>query len=245
MEKKGLPKLEVEGFVTRQSARPAKRKTAWKEKASGMAHSIGLKARKKKDGEDEIDVGYRRLLAKTGVCALVAITILVISSLSTPPSDIAKTVNYVVNHEFDIEEDIGRLKFVEALDGEAESVFSALPDAMAVFPADGGVVTAFGEGGSMGVRMSAESNDILSIAKGTVLGVGKIGEDGYVKVELDSGETVSYFNVSPVVEANDIVLPGQKIGTLSSDYLYVEMQDDDLYVDPVAYIKERVGTALH
>lgn len=242
MEKKDLPKLETEGFVTRESTR-----LSWKQKVSGIASDIGFNEKRKRsvNEDEEIDLGYKRLLAKTGVCAAVAITILIISSVSTPASaDVSQAVNYVVNHEFDIDEDIGRLKFVEVLDEETESVFSALPDAMAVYPADGSVVTAFGEGGATGVRLSAQSSEILSIAKGTVVDTGKIGEDGYVEVELDSGETVVYYNLTPCVQEDDIVLPGQAIGEISDDYLYVEMKDGNTYVDPIAYIKERVGTAL-
>ena len=243
MEKASLPKLETDGFVTRQSERPT-----WKKKAQGLARSIGVKREKPQraaSSDDDIDIVYKRLLAKTGVCAAVAVTILIISSISTPASaNVTQAVDYVVNHEFDVDEDIGRLKFVEALDEETEAVFSALPETLVVYPADGDVVTAFGEGGSTGVRMSAQTADILNMAKGTVTAVGDIGGEGYVKVVLDSGETVVYHNLTPSVKADDIVMPGQVIGEITEHYLYIEMKDGDAYIDPIAYISEHAGMVL-
>lgn len=243
MEKPSLPKLETDGFVTKQRARPT-----WKKKAQGIAKSIGMKRGKPQEpvtSDDEIDIGYKRLLAKTGVCAVVAVTILIISSISTPATaNVTQTVDYVVNHEFDVDEDIGRLKFVEALDGETEAVFSAMPAYFVVYPADGDVVTAFGEGGAKGVRMSAQTTDILNIAKGTVTAVGEISGDGYVKVVLDSGETVIYHSLTPCVKVHDIVMPGQVIGEIFEGYLYIEMKDGDGYIDPIAYISERAGMVL-
>jgi len=243
MEKPSLPKLETDGFVTRQSERPT-----WKKKAQGIARSISVKREKPQkpaDSDDDIDIGYKRLLAKTGVCAAVAVTILIISSISTPASaNVTQAVDYVVNHEFDVDEDIGRLKFVEALDEETEAVFSGMPDSLVVYPADGDLVTAFGEGGATGVRMSTQTADILNIAKGTVTAVGDISGEGYVKVVLDTGETVVYHSIAPCVKVDDIVVPGQVIGEIAEDYLYIEMKDGDDYIDPIAYISERAGMVL-
>lgn len=243
MEKPSLPKLETDGFVTRQSESPT-----WKAKAHKIAHSIGVKRESPKKAvspDDDIDIGYKRLLAKTGVCAAVAVTILIISSISTPASaNVTQAVDYVVNHEFDVDEDIGRLKFVEALEGETEAVFSSLPESMVVYPADGDVVTAFGEGGSTGVRMSAQTAEILNIAKGTVTETGDSNGEGYVKVVLDSGETVVYHSLIPGVKVDDIVMPGQVIGEIAEDYVYIEMKDGDAYIDPIAYISEHAGKVL-
>jgi septal ring factor EnvC (AmiA/AmiB activator) len=143
-----------------------------------------------------------------------------------------------------VDEDIGRLKFVEALDGETEAVFSGMPESFVVYPADGDVVTAFGEGGSTGVRMSTQTADILNIAKGTVTAVGDISGDGYVQVVLDSGETIVYHSLTPCVKVDDIVMPGQVVGEIAEDYLYIEMKDGDEYIDPIAYIGERAGMVL-
>lgn len=235
MERKQLPRLELDGFVTRQYIKPK----LW-ERAAGVLTG----AKRGKETGDDMDIAYKRLLAKTGVCAAVAVTILVISSLSTPASaELGRAVDYVVNHEFDVDEDIGRLKFVEALD-DTQSVFRVMTGSSVVFPSDGEVVTAFGEGGSAGVRMSTASPDILSIAKGTVTGAGNISGEGYVKVTLDSGETVVYYNLVPCVQADDIVMPGQLIGKTEEGYLYVEMKAGDTYIDPIAYISSHADAAL-
>ncbi len=237
MEKRDLPKLEIDGFVTRQYEKPS-----WKKKASDFVH--GIKPAKKTSNENDVDIAYKRLLAKTGVCAAVAVTILVISSLSTPASaEVNRAVDYVVNHEFDVDEDIGRLKFVEALD-ETESVFSAMPEGSIVYPADGEVETAFGEGGSTGVKMSAQSPDIMSIAKGTVTEIGEAGGEETVTVMLDSGEMIVYHNLTACVKVDDIVMPGQVIGQTEDGYLYIEMKKGDSFIDPIAYINGHAGAAL-
>ena len=236
MEKQGLPKLEIDGFVTRTYEKPT-----WKKKAVNLVR--GIKRDKKVTNED-VDIAYKRLLAKTGVCAAVAVTILIISSLSTPASaEVNRAVDYVVNHEFDVDEDIGRLKFVEALD-DTESVFSAMPDGTMVYPADGEVVSAFGEGGGEGVRMSVQTPDIMNIAKGTVTEVGDLDGEGYVKVALDSGEMIVYQNLTPSVKIDDIVMPGQVIGQTEEGDLYIEMKSGDTFIDPIAYINEHAGAAL-
>lgn len=236
MEKNELPKLEISGFVTQQYQKPT-----WRKRAKDIVRTI-KPAKKETDGD--VDIAYKRLLFKTGVCAAVAVTILVISSLSTPASaEVNRAVDYVVNHEFDVDEDIGRLKFVEALE-DTQAVFSALPDESIVYPADGELVSAFGEGGSKGVRMSAKTPEIMSIAKGTVTAIGDISGEGYVKVALDTGETVTYHNVEPCVKEDDIVMPGQVIGHTQEGYLYIEMKNGDSFIDPIAYLNEHAGAAL-
>jgi len=238
MEKRELPRLETNGFVSNNySVLPT-----WRQRAAKLLRKAVDSREPKEDNtarkpKDEMDIGYKRLLVKTGVCAAAAIAILIISSLGTPAAnDISQAVSQSVNHEFDIEEDIGRLKFVKNLSEEAASVFSAMPEAAAVYPAEGEVVTRFGEGGSLGVRMAAQSSDILCIAKGTVISVGQIGDAGYVTVMLDTGESVAFHNISPAVKINDIVYPGQTVGALSGQYFYFEMRHGDDYIDPLAFI---------
>lgn len=243
MDKQSLPKLETEGFVTTEARKPSWRAPAGRllrKKAGKKAQNVPLEK-----GEDEIDIGYKRLLIKTGVCAAVAIAILVLSSVDAPVTkDLTQTVKETVNHEFDIEEDIGRLKFVQSLDEESASVFSPLPQAAAVYPADGEVVTRFGEDGAMGIRMTTQQADILCIARGTVTSVGQIGDAGYVTLVLDTGETVAFHNIVPSVQINDIVPAGQKLGELSGQYLYIEMRQGEDYVDPLVYIKTHASRVL-
>lgn len=249
MDKDNLPKLKIEGFTNVQ--RQPKR-TLWKDRASDIAQRFSLNRNASKPSDaakqakhHDVDVGYKRLLIKTGVCAAIAIVILAISSINTPTANnITQAIDKAVNHEFDIEEDIGRLKFVQNLDEELQNVFSPTPDAAVVFPSGGEVITSFGEGGSKGVRITPEGQQIVSIAKGTVTSVGTIDDNGYVKVVLDAGETVTFFNIAPVVLTDDIVLPGQPIGDVSGEYLYLEMKDGEEFIDPIAYIQKRAAMVL-
>ena len=248
MQKDQLPKLELDGFTIREDrkAPPKEKKTSaagWRGKAARLAEKAGVKiVWKKEERSDDTDLGYKRLLVKTGVCAALAIAILIISTVTTPGvKNTIEPAGNVMSQEFDIPEDIGKLKFVENLDDDTQSVMSVLPGDAAVLPSDGEVVTAFGQAGSKGVRFSAAGETAYSIAKGTVTAVGAINGQGYVRLLLDTGETALYCNVEPLVAVDDIVMPGQTIGTLTGDYLYVEMKDGETGIDPMAYISERAA----
>lgn len=251
MQRDHLPKLELDGFQAsgwNTGAAPARSAEAqpsgWRAKASQLADKAGLRiewGRAKKKGED-VDIGYKRLLVKTGICAAIAIAILVISTVTTPGiGNYAQTNSDAVSQEFDIPEDIGKLKFVQNLDDDVESVMSVLPDTAAVYPSDGEVVTAFGQAGSCGTRFSAADDTVYSIARGTVTAVGSIDGQGYVKVQLDTGEAALYVGIDPIVQVDDIVQPGQTVGILTEDYLYLELRQGEAYIDPVGYITERMA----
>jgi murein DD-endopeptidase MepM/ murein hydrolase activator NlpD len=243
MDKEQLPKLNTEGFTTVAAPRrtPSNRPTSITQRIVGPAG----RAHKRESDNDEVDVGFKRLMIKTGVCAAIAVVILALSSIDTPVTNsITDTIGETVNHEFDIEEDIGRLKFVQNLSDDVQGVFSTSEVTSAVYPAEGEVVTAFGESGSQGVRFAPVGTEIVSIAKGTVTEVGEIDGMGYVKVALDSGETAVYHNVSPQVQQNDIVMPGQPVGHTQDDYLYLELTSDGEYIDPMAFIKQRAAIVV-
>ena len=262
MDKDRLPKLELDGFTyhaghTPHQQEPKGRKgkgsPLWKSRAASvykkfrepvkrLSANTNVKDMPDRREPDEVDAGYKRLLIKTGICAVIAITILVISSIDTPVTNsITEAIDDTINHEFDIDEDIGKLRFVKSLDAETQSVFSAMPETAVIYPTDGGVVTAFGDSGSSGVRFEQTGSPIVSIAKGAVTAVGTIDDMGYVKIELDAGETAIFYNVEPCVQVDDIVYAGQTIGDAMGDYLYLEMKSGDDYIDPVTYIEERAS----
>jgi hypothetical protein len=248
MEKQSLPKLDIEGFTIYPSGNSPYRpetgvfrtagKTFWRDRASRLMHRRGRAA-----GEtpgDDADPAYRKLLIKTGICAAVAIALLVVSTAETPGSSgITDTLNQVVTHEFDIDKDIGRLKFVQTLD-EVEAVFSEQPGMPSVvYPASGDIVTEFGKAGAKGVRIEA-SGSVRCIARSTVTVVGEIGGAGYVVTALDTGETVTYYNIDPAVKVNDIVEAGQMVGNMLDGCLYVEMKEGGEYIDPIAFIEQKL-----
>lgn len=251
MDKDSLPKLELEGFASEaKRPEPDKRKhKTWASRKLGVflgedtddvkKRGISFKIVDDRPKEKAVDDGgYRRLMIKTGVCAAIAVVILGIASINSPAANtVTDTLGSAVDHELDIDKDIGRLKFVENLKDETQSVFSPLPEGVAVLPSDGEVVTAFGESGSKGVRIDPVSTQIVSISKGTIEYTGTIDGKGYIKEKLDTGETAYYYNVDSSVKVDDIVMPGQEIGSLSGDYLYVEIKNGDVYVDPMAYIE--------
>ncbi len=249
MDKDNLPKLKTQGFV---NVTERKAEAAWKKRAAAIAKKFRISRTKsqpdsaeKTQKHQDPDIRYKRLLIKTGTCAVIAIIILAISTINSPGADsVTKAIKTAVNHEFDIEEDIGRLKFVNNLDEELKNVFSPTPEAAVVYPSGGEVITCYGEGGSMGVRIAPAETQIVSIAKGTVTSVGEIEGSGYVKVELDAGQTATFYNITPVVRVDDIVLPAQPIGEVSGEYLYLEMKDGEEFIDPIDYIKKRTAMVL-
>jgi len=246
MNRDDLPRLDTE-FVTREERQEylwgsggkkqiEQKGGGFREKAAGFARRI-----RRSSDHTEGDLGFRKLLIKTGICAGVAVVILAISVINTPTAnDITDKIESVVNHEFDIDEDIGRLKFVKTLE-DSVSVFNTDGQLSVVQPYDGEVVTCFGEGGSSGIRIAPDSKAVYSIAKGTVTAVGLIGEDGYLKILLDSGEEAAFHNMSPEVQVDDIVKPGQRIGSVTGDFLYVEMKAGGEYIDPVEFIQSGTG----
>ena len=243
MDKEQLPKLNTEGFTTVAKPRrtPVSRSSAIVDRVVGPVRRSHMP----NTDNDEVDVGFKRLMIKTGVCAAIAVIILALSSIDTPVTNsITDTIGETVNHEFDIEEDIGRLKFVQNITDDVQGVFSTSEVTSAVYPAEGEVVTAFGESGSQGVRFAPVGTEIVNIAKGTVTEVGDIDGMGYVKVELDTGETVVYHNISSLVQCDDIVMPGQPVGHTQDDYLYIELTSDGEYIDPMAFIKQRAAIVV-
>ena len=259
MDKENLPRLKTDVFTTvTKSRRTPVQKTAWQNKrfagaagkrAAAIVQSIGRPIKRtgaSKERNEEVDIGYKRLMIKTGICAAIAIVILTLSSIDTPvTNNITDMVGEAVNHEFDIEEDIGRLKFVQSLTGDTQDVFSPLSAEAVVYPAEGEVITQFGESGSQGVRIAPVGTEIVNIAKGTVTEVGDIDGSGYVKVVLDTGETTVYYNVKALVQYDDIVMPGQPIGHTQSDYLYLEMTLNGEYIDPMVYIMQKTAFVVH
>ncbi len=226
MQNKDLPKLKTNGFVPIDTQ-------------SRCGNRYRSKQRSYKP-----DMVYKKLLYKTGICAAIAVALLIVSSTNNPPVALSPAMDYASNHQLEIDEDIGRLKFVQNLDEESACVFSAYPESSVVYPADGEIVTKFGESGSSGVRMSTRSSNILCIAKATVISAGKIGDAGYVTLALDTGEKVFFYNIIPAVKINDIVNPGQPVGSLSGEYLYFEMKDGEQYIDPLEFIMQRATAAL-
>ena len=243
MDKDRLPKLELDGFtsVARERRTPVRKKRPPAITRRLMAPVKSIKKTAKKNSE-EVDIGYKRLMIKTGVCAAIAVVILALSSIDTPVTNsITDTVGEAIGHEFDIEEDIGRLKFVQNLSDDTQGVFAETDSAAVVYPAEGEVITSFGESGSSGVRIVPVGTEIVSIAKGTVTEVGEVSGSGYVKVVLDAGETAVYYNIEPLVQCDDIVQPAQPIGHVQGDYLYLEMTDGGEYIDPITYIIQKAA----
>jgi len=250
MDKDSLPKLEIDGFTYEQKTKPqaAVKKTydfLRVTKDAGKRIKEFRLAQAARPERSEPDVDYRRFILKTGACAVIAVLILGIASIGSPDTRfITEALNGAQQHEFNMDEDIGRLKFVDTLDGESQSVFSANPGAVAVYPAKGDIVTAFGQAGSSGIRIKPANAKAVCIAKGTVEQTGKINGEQYIKIALDTGEAVYYYGINPVVKVRDIVKPGELVGDIIGDYLYIEIKDKDKYIDPVAFI-ERQAAAVN
>jgi murein DD-endopeptidase MepM/ murein hydrolase activator NlpD len=254
MDKDSMPKLELDGFtyeikkITKTPESPQS-PVSLAAKAEKFARSSVERIKKLRSAKapaagfsrNEPDLKYRRLLIKTGTCAVIAVVILGIASINTQDANsLSQAINSTVNHQFNMDEDIGRLKFVDNLNDETESVFSPLPDSAAVYPADKyDIVTTFGQAGSQGVRIKPVGTQIVNIARGTVVNVGKINDNEYVEVKFDTGETAFYYGITPSVKVNDIVKAGQAIGDVEYDYLYLEIKKGDTYIDPMAYIEQR------
>lgn len=252
MDKNSLPKLETDGFTYEQ-----KRKRQSASKLAGdlmrIARVAGNNIKKfRSEGSKgkadrcEPDIKYRRFMFKTGACAVIAVVILGIASVDSPDTkSITQALNGTQQRQFNMDEDIGRLKFVNTLGNESQSVFSSSPAGLAVYPAEGDIVTAFGQSGSQGVRIKPVNAKAVSISKGSVGQTGEINGEQYIKITLDTGEAVFYYGINPVVKVHDIVTAGQQVGDITGDYLYIEIRDKDKYIDPITFIEQQQSAAVN
>ncbi|HZJ57678.1 MAG TPA: M23 family metallopeptidase [Clostridia bacterium] len=198
------------------------------------------------------------LFRKIFICAVIIVLVLVLKYMDT---DFSKNVvGYIrdgITNHIDIDEALGKLKFVNNYLPDNIAVFgeqpvtaggdAGMPDGLAPFfaiPAEGKVIERFSSN-NRGINISGSKNDnVYAVAEGLVLDIGEDEEGGkYVKLDHGNNVTTLYKGCSLIdLSTGERTTKGQSIGkmggtALEGYTLYFEAQVDNRPVDPLALIE--------
>ncbi|MEZ4357162.1 MAG: M23 family metallopeptidase [Eubacteriales bacterium] len=227
-DKSSLDKIELAGFESVEEIRNYR--------GIRLNYPVKSTANIKNDKNEE---KIRGLMLKTAVFAVIALSILVLRSIDTPLTSgvIAGIDN--ADQNTTIDEDIGKLKFVENTEGD----ISVSTDAnVFVFPVEGKITAKFGEDGSEGISIeTSQGANVINAVSGSVYAIEKNEEDlngSIVTMKNEDGSEASYYGVSPAVQEGDTLDSGDLIGTLSGDVLKFEIYVNGEAVDPLSYMDQ-------
>ncbi len=219
------------------------------------------------------------LVVKIAVSAIIIVVVMLLKSIDTPATQWAvDKVRDAITYDFSINETLGKLKFVsdylpgfKAVFGEqnmtdtTDSVTQGMADSTTqgmddyaqqpVFtaPAEGKVVSYFGQPAEDGKSGNNTGIDIVSQQQGWVYSVGDgqviaTGEDQdwgkYVKVDQGDGLICFYARCSEIQAKVGVSLKqGDRIGKMGDDSsgayrLHFEIRKDEQPLDPLPFIQE-------
>lgn len=187
-------------------------------------------------------------VVKMSVAAIIIVVVMLLKSIDTPVTNWAvDRIRDAITHDFDIDESLGKLKFVgEYLPGikavfnqnqsrdetekaeEAHEAGEVMYQPVFSAPAEGKVVGFFGRVyGDEGQEVTNQGIDILSPEQGWVYAAGDgkviaIGEDGpygkYVKVDHGEGWAALYGGCEDIqVQVGTLVKQGDRICKMGRD----------------------------
>jgi murein DD-endopeptidase MepM/ murein hydrolase activator NlpD len=251
-DKDRVAKLEIAGFTNAEITPERKEvntiavngQPGWYtevyNKAKGAVKSAGKRLRLTKKGEDDEGRTIRSLMLKTGICAFIALLLLLVKNIDSPfTNSISQGVQNVLENDTDIEKEIGRLKFVQNLFG-SEPVLSEITNSDYVYPVEGKVVKKFGEDNASGITIETKMNSpVLSVAACKVKQLSDEKNGTVVRVQLEDGTEVVYAGLVARVEEGDAVKKGGILGTLKGNTLSLGVYRDGKAVDPLAFLSKR------
>lgn len=175
---------------------------------------------------------YKKLVVNTCVCGLIALAVVGIKYTDTPFTNmILGHIEDAVNTDFVIDEDIGKLKFVNS-DGEDQQSTAVMSRNIEAFhyPLEGEVVKSFSEQNQgVTIRPSDNQQQVICMKDGTV--AKKIRST--LVMQNQDGSITLYDGIDSKVELGTQISSGQELGALSGESLYVETLIDGKYVDPL------------
>lgn len=164
---------------------------------------------------------YRRLVRDTAVCLALALGILALRAIDWTPVDISGGAEQQTASEMQLDEDLGRLKFVG---GEEQQPAAAVSYSL---PLEGEVAESFSET-ERNVTIRSEANaKVAAILPGSVV---KTTADCVVVANVNGTQT-TYEGLVPVVIAGDTVKSAQTVGYLTGEALCLETVSSIGYVD--------------
>lgn len=208
----------------------------------------------------EEDDGSISLLRNMVICAAIILIVVILKSIDTPfTQNILGYVRDAVTTDLDIDETLGRLKFVDNWIPEGvKAVFSEqrtseeLPiDMKFSVPAEGKVIAFFGEemggkdkGTNTGIDIQGNQNDkIYAVYDGYVSAIGEDEIRGkYIEITQGSNVVTLYTGCSElIVDVGHQVKKGEQIGRMGrtedgTPVLHFETWVNGKPVDPMLFI---------
>jgi hypothetical protein len=176
---------------------------------------------------------FIKLCVQTAVCALILLMVISLKAIDKPFA--VKTLNglnQVISNDVDIDEDLGKLKFVS---DDLVSVFNedlSLPvEALSYEISD--------DGKNMMI-LGKKDEPVFATFSGNIVKTENSNNENLVIIMHESGIKSIYTGVMPTVFEDDSVLSGQAVGYLLDDYLQVNILYDGEYLDPEDFIKDPI-----
>jgi len=169
---------------------------------------------------------HQKMYIQMGACALVLLFVLTLKVMDTPFSNTAiLRINTVISGDVEIDEDLGRLKFVSK---EVKSVFS--------------------EGVTMPIETRSEN---IGFDESSMMILGELNEpvfatfsgkvesktENEIVISHDSGVKSVYKGLLPTAFVDDDVLAGQAVGYLQNEFLQVNIIYNGEFLNPAEYLK--------
>lgn len=172
------------------------------------------------------------LIVKLGICACVCTLALGLRLVNTPATErIARDVKNAITTEMDIDDTIGKLKFVQ---NDSATVFG---DSINVtLPVKGEIRQKFGDADSEGILFGCtKGSSVVACADGVVEALGQSEEMGnYVQLRHAAGlETYAYGLSEVSVEKGQPLKSGDVLGKAAGDTLYFESRVNGWPQDPL------------
>ena len=178
-----------------------------------------------KSRTDQMPSSYKKLMRNTMICAILALSIWGIKSIDSQfTNQVSEGIDGAVSSEMQMDEDLGRLKFVN---GQEESDAVGVSASTYSLPLEGEVVESFADS-EKDVKIKSEKRTAVSaILSGTVV---KTTEEEVV-IQNDNGTKTTYTGLDPSVSAGEKVKNSDTIGQLAGEVLCLETVSGIGYVD--------------
>lgn len=186
---------------------------------------------KKKDLREKEARSYKKLVVNTCVCGLIALAVVGIKYTDTPFTNmLLGHIEDAVNTDFVIDEDIGKLKFVNSDHTIQDTAVMSRNIEAFHYPLEGEVITPFDEqhqGAT--IQPLDDKQQVKCIKDGTVAKV----IDSTIVMQNQDGSITLYDGIDSKIEVGAQISSGDALGALSKDCLYVETLVNGEYVDPL------------
>ena len=245
-DKKDLVKIKTEGFSSKSNTTAKKTGTTFptiiQKRRTAVAQPSGNRNRRKSrmgteraKGEEK-DRWLAGLLIKGSICAAICLIVLLIKVADTPVArEITGGIKSVLTYNIDIDETLGKLKYVDNTISGVQEVFGE--DNTMIAPVNAQISSDFSDSNSGMVFAPTDGKEVWAAAGGEVEAVGRDEELGdYVFINHGASISSRYYNLMEItVQEGDTVQSGQKIGT-AGEQLTFQVMSNGQRVDPVEYL---------